>query len=111
MAARLLVGSLRVSEYVDADAFARGLPHSESAGVTAGRAVLRRLDELAAGRRKSILQPENPRSDQGGISVPPGLPLAAKRGLRSGAGGGSGASRRSRGTRGNGSSSVPLGFA
>jgi predicted ABC-type ATPase len=51
MAARLLVGSLRVSEYVDADAFARGMPRSETAGVTAGRAVLRRLDELASGRR------------------------------------------------------------
>lgn len=51
MAARLLVGSLRVSEYVDADAFARGLPRSETAPVTAGRAVLRRLDELAADRR------------------------------------------------------------
>ena len=51
MAARLLVGSLRVSEYVDADAFARGLPRSETSAVTAGRAVLRRLDELAADRR------------------------------------------------------------
>ncbi len=51
MAARLLVGSLRVSEYVDADAFARGLLRSETAAVTAGRAVLRRLDELGAGRR------------------------------------------------------------
>jgi predicted ABC-type ATPase len=51
MAARLLVGSLRVSEYVDADTFARDLPPSESAAVTAGRAVLRRLDELGAGRR------------------------------------------------------------
>jgi predicted ABC-type ATPase len=30
---------------------ARTLPHSEAAAVTAGRAVLRRLDELAAGRR------------------------------------------------------------
>jgi len=40
MAARLLVGSLRVSEYVDADVFARGLPRSATAGITAGRAVL-----------------------------------------------------------------------
>ena len=48
---RLLVGSLRVSEYVDGDAFARGLPRSETVAVTAGRAVLRRLDELAAARR------------------------------------------------------------
>jgi predicted ABC-type ATPase len=51
MAARLLVGALRVSEYVDADVFARRLPHSEAVAVTAGRAVLRRLDELAAARR------------------------------------------------------------
>ena len=51
MAARLLIGSLRVSEYVDADAFARGLPRSEAAAVTAGRAVLRRLDELGSGQR------------------------------------------------------------
>jgi predicted ABC-type ATPase len=51
MAGRLLVGALRVSEYVDADVFARGLPHSEAVAVTAGRAVLRRLDELAAARR------------------------------------------------------------
>ena len=50
MASRLLVGSLRVSEYVDGDAFARDLPRSETASVTAGRAVLRRLDELGAGR-------------------------------------------------------------
>jgi predicted ABC-type ATPase len=51
MAARLLVGVLRVSEFVDADVLARSLPRSEAAAVTAGRAVLRRLDELAAGRR------------------------------------------------------------
>ena len=51
MAARLLVGALRVSEYVDADVFARRLPHSEAVAVTAGRAVLRRLDELAKARR------------------------------------------------------------
>jgi predicted ABC-type ATPase len=51
MAARLLVGALGVSEYVDADVFARILPRSEAAAVTAGRAVLRRLDELAMDRR------------------------------------------------------------
>ena len=51
MAARLLVGALRVSEYVDADVFARSLPRSEATAVTAGRAVLRRLDELAMERR------------------------------------------------------------
>ena len=51
IAARLLVGALRVSEYVDADVFARSLPRSEATAVTAGRAVLRRLDELAMERR------------------------------------------------------------
>src|SRR5437867_7617519 len=51
MAARLLVGALRVSEYVDADVFARSLPRSEATAVTAGRAVLRRLDDLAMERR------------------------------------------------------------
>jgi predicted ABC-type ATPase len=51
MAARLLVGSLRVSEYVDADLLARSLPRSEAAAITAGRAVLRRLEELALERR------------------------------------------------------------
>jgi len=51
MAARLLVGVLRVSEYVDADVFARTLPRSEATAVTAGRAVLRRLDELTMARR------------------------------------------------------------
>jgi len=51
MAARLLVGALRVSEYVDADVFARSLRRSEATAVTAGRAVLRRLDELAMERR------------------------------------------------------------
>ena len=43
--------ALRVSEYVDADVFARSLPRSEATAVTAGRAVLRRLDELAMERR------------------------------------------------------------
>lgn len=51
MAAELLVGVLRVSEYVDADVFARILPRSQAAPLTAGRAMLRRLDELAAARR------------------------------------------------------------
>jgi predicted ABC-type ATPase len=45
------VGALRVSEYVDADVFARTLPRSEATAVTAGRAVLRRLDELTMARR------------------------------------------------------------
>jgi len=47
----LACGALRVSEYVDADVFARSLPRSEATAVTAGRAVLRRLDELAMERR------------------------------------------------------------
>jgi predicted ABC-type ATPase len=51
MAARLLVGALRVTEYVDADVFARALPRSEAAAITTGRAVLHRLDELATERR------------------------------------------------------------
>ena len=50
-AARLLVGVLQVAEFVDADVLARALPRSEATAVTAGRAVLRRLDELAAERR------------------------------------------------------------
>jgi predicted ABC-type ATPase len=51
LAEGLLVGVLRVSEYVDADVFARALPRSPAAALTAGRAMLRRLDELAAARR------------------------------------------------------------
>lgn len=51
LASNLLIGALRVSEFVDADVLARTLPRSEAAAVAAGRAVLRRLDELAAGRR------------------------------------------------------------
>jgi hypothetical protein len=47
----LLVDVLGVSEFVDADVLARSLPRSEAAAVTAGRAVLRRLDELAAARQ------------------------------------------------------------
>jgi len=51
MAGRLLIDILAVSEFVDADVLARALPRSEAAAVTAGRAMLRRLDELAAQRR------------------------------------------------------------
>lgn len=51
LAGRLLSGVLRVPEFVDADVLTRALPRSEAAAVTAGRAVLRRLDELAAGRQ------------------------------------------------------------
>lgn len=51
LASRLLVDVLGVSEFVDADVLARSLPRSEAAAVTAGRAVLRRLDELAAARQ------------------------------------------------------------
>jgi predicted ABC-type ATPase len=42
---------LRVSEFVDADVLARTLPRSEAAAITAGRAVLRRLNELATAGR------------------------------------------------------------
>jgi len=51
MASQLLVDVLGVSEFVDADVLARGLPRSEAAAVTAGRVMLRRLDALAEGRR------------------------------------------------------------
>jgi predicted ABC-type ATPase len=51
LASSLLVDVLRVSEFVDADVLARSLPRSEAAAVTAGRAVLRRLDELATARQ------------------------------------------------------------
>lgn len=51
MAAELLVNVLGVSEFVDADVFARTLPRSQAAAITAGRAMLRRLDELGANRR------------------------------------------------------------
>src|SRR5713101_294943 len=51
MAAELLVEVLGVSEFVDADVFARTLPRSGAAAITAGRAMLRRLDELGASRR------------------------------------------------------------
>ena len=50
-ATRLLVGGLQVSEYVDADVFARAMPRTEATAITAGRSVLRRLDELATDRR------------------------------------------------------------
>ena len=43
-----------MSEFVDADLLARSLAHSEPAAITAGRAVLRRLDELAAGRNHLV---------------------------------------------------------
>lgn len=51
LASGLLVDVLRVSEFVDADVLARSFPRTEAAAVTAGRAVLRRLDELARARR------------------------------------------------------------
>lgn len=51
MAARLLVGPLRVSEYVDADVLSRRASRSRMSGITAGRAMLRRLDELSIERR------------------------------------------------------------
>jgi predicted ABC-type ATPase len=51
LAARLLVDVLGVSEFVDADLLARSLPPSEAAPIAAGKAMLRRLDDLATGRR------------------------------------------------------------
>jgi predicted ABC-type ATPase len=51
MAAELLVEVLGAAEFVDADVIARNLPRSRSVAITAGRAMLRRLDELGAGRR------------------------------------------------------------
>lgn len=51
MAGQLLVDVLGVSEFVDADVLARALPRSEAAAVAAGRAMLKRFDELAAGRQ------------------------------------------------------------
>ena len=51
MAAELLVEVLGVSEFVDADVFARTLPRSGAAAITAGRAMLRRLDELGTSGR------------------------------------------------------------
>ena len=50
-AAELLVEVLGVSEFVDADVFARTLPRSGAAAITAGRAMLRRLDELGTSGR------------------------------------------------------------
>jgi len=51
MATELLVEVLGAAEFVDADVIARNLPRSRSVAITAGRAMLRRLDELGAGRR------------------------------------------------------------
>jgi len=76
MASQLLVDVLGVSEFVDADVLARGLPRSEAAAVTAGRLMLRRLDALAEGRRSFGFE-----------TTSPGIPLVAKRRLCSGEGG------------------------
>ena len=51
MAAELLVEVLGVAEFVDADVIARNLPRSGAGAITAGRAMLRRLDELGASGR------------------------------------------------------------
>lgn len=51
LAARLLVDVLGLSEFVDADLLARSLPPSEAAPIAAGKAMLRRLVDLATGRR------------------------------------------------------------
>jgi predicted kinase len=51
MAAELLIDVLGVAEFVDADVIARNLPRSRATAITAGRAMLRRLDELGGSRR------------------------------------------------------------
>jgi predicted ABC-type ATPase len=51
LAAQLLVDVLGVSEFVDADVLARSLPASEATPINAGRAMLKRLDELGRSRR------------------------------------------------------------
>jgi predicted ABC-type ATPase len=51
LARQLLVDVLGVSEFVDADLLARSLPASEAGPIPAGRAMLRRLDELTRGRQ------------------------------------------------------------
>lgn len=51
LAGQLLVDVLGVSQFVDADLLTRSLPPSEAAPITAGRAMLRRLDELARSRQ------------------------------------------------------------
>lgn len=53
MAGQLLVDVLGVSEFVDADVLARALPRSEAAAVAAGRAMLKRFDELQRDGRLS----------------------------------------------------------
>jgi predicted ABC-type ATPase len=50
MASRLLVDVLGVSEFLDADVFARTLPASAAAAVTAGRAMLTRFRQMAEER-------------------------------------------------------------
>lgn len=51
LAGQLLVDVLGVSQFVDADLLARSLALSETAPLTAGRAMLRRLDELTRARQ------------------------------------------------------------
>lgn len=58
MAAQLLAGVLHVSDFVDADVLARGVSASDrqTAAIAAGRAMLRRLDELIEERRSFGLE-------------------------------------------------------
>lgn len=51
-AAKLLIGTLHVHEFVNADAIAQGLSGfaPEEVAIEAGRVMLHRLDELAAQR-------------------------------------------------------------
>jgi predicted ABC-type ATPase len=50
LANRLVVRALQVPEFIDAEMLARTLPHSPAGAPTAGRAVLRRLNQLSAQR-------------------------------------------------------------
>src|SRR5260370_42671353 len=77
MAGRLLVDVLGVSEFVDADVLARALPRSEASAVTAGRAMLRRLDRNDP--PEPIARSPNSQTDQSRIRLSPGIPLVARR--------------------------------
>src|SRR5262245_22151555 len=51
MAHHLVVEVLGVAEFVDADVLVRALPPSGTSAITAGRAMLTRLDQLARDRQ------------------------------------------------------------
>src|SRR5216684_1135376 len=103
MAAELLVEVLGVSEFVDADVFARTLPRSGAAAITAGRAMLRRLDELGTSGQDFGFETTL-------ASRSPGIPLAAERRSCGGEGGGSRTSWGARRAGADDSSPLPLGL-